>query len=428
MRRWTTHFGELAGQDFAARLNFIDRRAQFAVDRIRRELAPVDFQLTTPGPLSVTDSVATVTGKAWLNVEGIRLAGSDRWLPIAWSTSGGKVADSWQATLPVSAGTHSYVLQAIDYQGRVVGAEEIVIQSTASTASLQESLRLTELYYNPPGDDDAEFLELMNISAGAQAVTLDLSGVQVLVASDAPFQFAPGTRLEAGQCVLLTRNAAAFHTQFPQVDPTKIAGEYAGALSNDGERITVLDNAGVLLLDLTYDDRDPWPSAADGTGASLQLADPLHTPRELIGMSTAWRSAAPTPAAGASSVAGDFNATGGVDAADIDLFFAQLRSANPDPRFDLTADGAVDVLDRDYLIRQVLQTSYGDANLDGVFDSNDLVLLFQAAEFEDTAVGNSTWADGDWDGDGDFTSNDLVLAFQSTRYALAAEAARMQRR
>ena len=53
----------------------------------------------------------------------------------------------------------------------------------------------------------------------------------------------------------------------------------------------------------------------------------------------------------------------------------------------------------------------GDANGDGVFDSEDFVVVLQAGEFEDSIEGNSTFAEGDWDGDGDFTSEDLVLAF-----------------
>ncbi|MCA9211800.1 MAG: trypsin-like serine protease [Planctomycetales bacterium] len=59
---------------------------------------------------------------------------------------------------------------------------------------------------------------------------------------------------------------------------------------------------------------------------------------------------------------------------------------------------------------------YGDANLDGVFNSSDLVKLFQRGEFEDSIQGNSNWQDGDWDGDGDFTTRDLVLAFQYGSY------------
>ena len=55
-----------------------------------------------------------------------------------------------------------------------------------------------------------------------------------------------------------------------------------------------------------------------------------------------------------------------------------------------------------------------------MFDSSDLVQVFQRAEYEDQLQGNSTWEDGDWDGDGDFTSSDLVLAFQSGGYQMAA--------
>jgi hypothetical protein len=58
----------------------------------------------------------------------------------------------------------------------------------------------------------------------------------------------------------------------------------------------------------------------------------------------------------------------------------------------------------------------GDSNGDGVFDSGDLLLVFQAGEYEDLIDGNSTFAEGDWDGDGDFTSSDLILALRLGHY------------
>ncbi len=68
------------------------------------------------------------------------------------------------------------------------------------------------------------------------------------------------------------------------------------------------------------------------------------------------------------------------------------------------------------------QTEYpvGDANLDRVFDSADLVLVFQAGKYENLAPGDATWAEGDWDGDGEFSSSDLVFAFQQGTYVAAA--------
>lgn len=58
----------------------------------------------------------------------------------------------------------------------------------------------------------------------------------------------------------------------------------------------------------------------------------------------------------------------------------------------------------------------GRMNLDGQFDSTDLVQVFAAGQFEDTIFGNSTWATGDWNGDGEFDTSDLVLAFQGGNY------------
>jgi hypothetical protein len=62
----------------------------------------------------------------------------------------------------------------------------------------------------------------------------------------------------------------------------------------------------------------------------------------------------------------------------------------------------------------------GDANLDHIFNSTDLVIVFQAGEYEDNQTGNSRWATGDWNRDGDFDTGDLVLAFQFGAYEQTA--------
>jgi hypothetical protein len=58
----------------------------------------------------------------------------------------------------------------------------------------------------------------------------------------------------------------------------------------------------------------------------------------------------------------------------------------------------------------------GDANTDGLFNSTDLVQVFQRGEYEDSVAGNSTWSDGDWNNDNEFDSGDLVAAFQTGKY------------
>ena len=70
-----------------------------------------------------------------------------------------------------------------------------------------------------------------------------------------------------------------------------------------------------------------------------------------------------------------------------------------------------DPQEREDFVHGLLQTWFGDSNLDGLFDSADLVDVFTVGEYEDDIEGNSTWSDGDWDGDSEFTTRDLVLAF-----------------
>jgi hypothetical protein len=90
---------------------------------------------------------------------------------------------------------------------------------------------------------------------------------------------------------------------------------------------------------------------------------------------------------------------------------------------DLDGDGDLDVLSAFLFESRIAwyeQRLVGDANDDGVFNSSDLVLVFQSGEYEDRAVNNSSFVEGDWNGDGEFDSGDLVLAFQTGRYSATA--------
>ena len=57
----------------------------------------------------------------------------------------------------------------------------------------------------------------------------------------------------------------------------------------------------------------------------------------------------------------------------------------------------------------------GDSDLNGLFNSADFVLAFQAGKYE-VVRANATWVQGDWDGDKFFTSADFVAAFADGGY------------
>ena len=110
---------------------------------------------------------------------------------------------------------------------------------------------------------------------------------------------------------------------------------------------------------------------------------------------------------------GDFDGSGVLDIGDISALSTAVLDESQDLRFDLDNNGIVESADRSVWVESIAETYFGDANLDGEFNSADFVSVFQANEYEDSVVGNSSWATGDWNGDGDFDSSDFVAAFQS---------------
>ena len=111
-------------------------------------------------------------------------------------------------------------------------------------------------------------------------------------------------------------------------------------------------------------------------------------------------------------VTGDFNGNAELDVEDLDLLAKELQSDRNVELFDVNSDETVNVDDRHHWVHTLANTYFGDSNLDGEFNTRDLVRIFEAGEYEDEVPMNSTWATGDWNGDGEFSTSDLVLAFE----------------
>ena len=180
------------------------------------------------------------------------------------------------------------------------------------------------------------------------------------------FDFATGaiTQLAPNQRVVVVENLDAFQLRYGTAPA--VAGQWSGRLSNGSETIT-LSALGTVVQQFTY--ADSWQQTTDGEGATLELINPANPDLNSWNQPVAWRASA-------------------------------TRGGTPG------RDTAAEIP--------------GDANRDGVFNSGDLVAVFQVGKYEDAIPGNATWAEGDWDGDGDFTSADIVLAFQYGAYAAEA--------
>ncbi len=105
---------------------------------------------------------------------------------------------------------------------------------------------------------------------------------------------------------------------------------------------------------------------------------------------------------------------------DLDALTRAVRSATTWSLFDLNADGRVSLQDREWALREIYRSWFGDADLNQSFDEQDLLQVFQAGEYEDDLPGNSRWRTGDWNGDLEVDTQDLLLALQDGGYRRGA--------
>ncbi len=121
-----------------------------------------------------------------------------------------------------------------------------------------------ELLYNPPSDQDLEWIELHN----PMVLDLDLSGWRIEGGVD--YLFAEGTVLPARGYLVVAADPGLLAAQTGFADAL---GPFDGHLSNGGERLDLVSNGGRLIDTLGYGDDDPWPVEADGSGFTLAKVD-----------------------------------------------------------------------------------------------------------------------------------------------------------
>ena len=107
---------------------------------------------------------------------------------------------------------------------------------------------------------------------------------------------------------------------------------------------------------------------------------------------------------------GDFDSDWTLTVDDVDQLMTAIRTGQSVPLHDLDINNRVDADDLRIWVKELKGSWFGDANLDGEFNSSDLVGVFEVGVYE--AELEATWDEGDWNADGLFNSGDLVVAFQ----------------
>ncbi len=139
-------------------------------------------------------------------------------------------------------------------------------------------VRFSEVLYHPVLEDDYaerhEFVELHNAGSGE----VDLSGFR-LVGDTVALELPPGSVMAPGEYRVIAKDRARLAAVW-ELDPAQLWGDYDGELANGQDTLRLLDPAGAVVDELTYDDDSPWPVAADALGAGADWLDPALLPLE----------------------------------------------------------------------------------------------------------------------------------------------------
>lgn len=239
------------------------------------------------------------------------------------------------------------------------------VAAAATGSGVTESLRISEIHYNPvdptaaeidAGFDDADEFEFMEVvNRGDSPIDLSNTSFQrIEIEGDeegVDFQFEPGTLLEPGEVLLVVENTDAFQMRYG--DDLPVAGQWSGKLGNGGEFVSLVDD-GAIIHGFAYDDE--WHVTTDGEGYSLEVvninaediedwhvAEGWHPSGEIGGSPGAVGVVAPEP------LAGDFNLDNVVDFVDF-LLLSGNFGKQPASFEDGDADGDDEVGFTDFLL------------------------------------------------------------------------------
>ena len=162
------------------------------------------------------------------------------------------------------------------------------ITGIPDVALWRDNLVISEIMYNPPepmgsevgissNKNDFEYIEITNIS---ENLNIDLSHLDFVNGVQFDFSTASSRIIPPGKSVVLVSNLSAFRARYG--DTPTVIGVYENLLSNSGETIRLAYALNTTIIELKYDDNDPWPNSPDGDGYSLVLAELMSSPNHSL--------------------------------------------------------------------------------------------------------------------------------------------------
>jgi len=264
------------------------------------------FNIDDPNLVEELQAAVVIDDGAVFYINGVEVLrhGMQEGITIEYSTPANRTVNNAvyeTITIPADALVEGDNVIAVEVHQRSNTSSDIVFGMTLDAVTVTttiidinpyvddekvlDSLRITEMMYNPVGVGDLEYIELKNIGAE----TIDITDVSFVDGIE--YQF-PAMALTPGQYVVIAADEALFEAQYPGVDAV---GQYVGRLNNSGERVVLtLANPPLEAAILRFDYNNTWYPSTDGGGASLEIIDPTVDPA-LWDDAETWQASTPSP-------------------------------------------------------------------------------------------------------------------------------------
>jgi hypothetical protein len=228
---------------------------------IASQLAAVNASsFSVNSSVTVSNNLAYVTGTAPVNVASVWINGAA--YPLRWTS-----VTNWTVTVPLATGTNKFSVTGVDRNNQFIAGDSNSVSVVYSTtnASPVGQIVINEIMY-APSVANAQFVELYNNSTNT---TFDLSGWQF---QGLGYTFTAGSVIGPTNYLVLAANNAAFAAAYGATKP--VFDIFGGNLQGNGETLTLNNASNATVARVKYSNQLPWPTNANGPGASLQLIDP----------------------------------------------------------------------------------------------------------------------------------------------------------
>lgn len=160
----------------------------------------------------------------------------------------------------------------IRFVGLLLGVSSF---SLGPIAVVRAQIAVSEINYNSDSlNSSGDWIELFNYSGS----TVDLSNWKIMDSQPAnAFTIPSGTVVPSNGRLVLAENLIKFDQRFPGIPRI---GPLSFGLAGAGDQITLMDQNGIIKVQLTYDDSLPWSKCADGMGRTLEIINPQGNPND----------------------------------------------------------------------------------------------------------------------------------------------------